>query len=227
MPKPKQKGLPMYRIDSMYEPMVEALLAARAENKADRWMACVAFWLGRQQIYNIPDYWLALAAKITSGLPAADKDAVLDQLSKQETALVDAAGDWPETPSSLVSVVAGWSPEPVPVDLQAYAAAKRYAVETGGIVLNGMSVMTDRQSQALITGAYAYVQANPTVTVSVKTPSGFVNLAAAEVTAVANAVGAHVQASFAAEDAVVQGIAAGTIKTAADIDAFAWSAVAA
>jgi hypothetical protein len=190
-------------------------------------MACVAFWLGRQQIYNVADYWLALGAKITAGLPAADKDAVLDQLSKQETALVDAAGDWPETPSSLVSVVAGWSPEPVPVDLQAYAAAKRYAVETGGIVLNGMSVMTDRQSQALITGAYAYVQANPTVTVSFKTPSGFVNLAAAEVTAVANAVGAHVQASFAAEDAVVQGIAAGTIKTAADIDAFAWSAVAA
>ncbi len=63
-----------------------------------------------------------------------------------------------------------------------------------------MSVMTDRQSQALITGAYAYVQANPTVTVSSKTASGFVSLTAAEVTAVANAVGANVQASFAAED---------------------------
>ncbi len=100
----------MYRIDSMYEPMVEALLAARAENKADRWMACVAFWLGRQQIYNISGL-LACARLLRSpsGLPAADKDAVLDQLSRQETALVDAAGDWPETPSSLVSVVAGWS----------------------------------------------------------------------------------------------------------------------
>jgi len=43
----------MYRIDSMYEPMVEALLSARSENRADRWMACVAFWLGRQQIYNV------------------------------------------------------------------------------------------------------------------------------------------------------------------------------
>ncbi|CAN7338366.1 hypothetical protein LJR251_001878 [Rhizobium rhizogenes] len=83
----------MYRIDSMYDPMVEALLAARSENKADRWMAGVAFWLGRQQIYNVPDYWLELAAKITSGLDVADKDAILDQLSKSETALIGAAGD--------------------------------------------------------------------------------------------------------------------------------------
>ncbi|MDL2397473.1 DUF4376 domain-containing protein [Rhizobium mayense] len=217
----------MYRIDSMYEPMVEALLAARAENKADRRMACAAFWLGRQQIYNVPDYWLALAAKITSGLDAADKQAVMDQLNKPETALVDAGGDWPEVPPSLTAIVVGWSPDPVPVDLPAYAAAKRYTIETGGITVNGMLVMTDRQSQALIAGAYAYVQANPAVTVNFKTASGFVDLALAQVSAVANAVGAHVQASFAAEDAVVEAISAGSIKSTADIDAFAWPAAAA
>ncbi|WFU07633.1 DUF4376 domain-containing protein [Rhizobium sp. CB3090] len=216
----------MYRLDSMYEPMIEALLSARAENKADRWMASAAFWLGRQQIYNVKDYWLALAAKIASELPASDKDAIIDQLSKQEITLVDAAGDWPEAPPSLVSIVAAWSPEPVPVDLQAYAATKRYAVETGGIVFDGMTVSTDRQSQALIIGAYAYVQANPSVTVNFKTANGFVNLTAEQVTAVANAVGAHVQASFAAEDAVVKAITAGTIKTAADVDAFAWPTAA-
>ena len=214
----------MYRIDSMYEPMVEGLLSARSENKADRWMACVAFWLGRQQIYNVPDYWLALAAKITSGLDAADKDAILDQLSNKEAALVSSAGDWPETPSSLLAVVAGWSPEPIPVDLYAYAAIKRYAVETGGIVIDGMRVMTDRQSQSLITGAYNYVQANPDVTVKFKTAAGFVELTAAQMTAIANAVGAHVQASFAAEGEVDKQIIAGTITTAAEIDAFAWPA---
>lgn len=212
----------MYRIDSMYEPMVEALLAARSENKADRWMACVAFWLGRQQIYNVPDYWLALAAKITSGLDAAEKDAVLDQLNNKEAALVASAADWPETPSSLLAVVAGWSPEPAPVDLYAYAATKRYAVETGGIVLNGMRVMTDRQSQSLITGAYNYVQANRDVTVKFKTAAGFVELTAAQVMAIANAVGAHVQASFAAEGEINKKIIAGTITTTAEIDAFAW-----
>ncbi len=212
----------MYRIDSMYEPMVEALLSARSENKADRWMACAAFWLGRQQIYNVPDYWLALAAKITSGLDTADKDAILDQLSNKEAALVSSAEDWPETPESLLSVVAGWSPEPAPVDLYAYAASKRYAIETGGIVINGMSITTDRASQSMITGAYSYVQANPTVTVKFKTAAGFVELTAEQMTAVANAVGAHVQASFAAEGEVTSRIVAGTITAKAEIDDFAW-----
>ncbi|MFT4002064.1 MAG: DUF4376 domain-containing protein [Rhizobium sp.] len=212
----------MYRIDSMYEPMVEALLSARSENKADRWMACAAFWLGRQQIYNVPDYWLALAAKISSGLDTADKDAILDQLSNKEAALVSSAEDWPETPESLLSVVAGWSPEPAPVDLYAYAASKRYAIETGGIVINGMSITTDRASQSMITGAYSYVQANPTVTVKFKTAAGFVELTAEQMTAVANAVGAHVQASFAAEGEVTSRIIAGTITAKAEIDAFAW-----
>jgi hypothetical protein len=203
--------------------MVEALLAARSENKADRWMAGVAFWLGRQQIYNVPDYWLELATKITSGLDVADKHAILDQLSKSETALIGAVGDWPETPPSLLAIIAGWSPEPVPVDLYAYAAAKRYVVETGGIVINGMSVMTDRQSQSLITGAYNYVDANPDVTVQFKTTSGFVELTATQIKAVANAVAAHVQASFAAEGAIDQEIIAGTITTTAEIDGLAWS----
>lgn len=212
----------MYRIDTMYDPMVEALLAARSENKADRWMACVAFWLGRQQIYNVADFWFALAAKIASGLDAADKDAILDQLSNKEAALISAAGDWPETPETLLTIVAGWSPEPVAVDLYSYAATKRYAVETGGIVINGMSVMTDRASQALITGAYNYVDANPDVTVQFKTTSGFVELTATQVKAVATAVAAHVQASFAAEGAIDEQIIAGTITTTAEIDAFTW-----
>jgi hypothetical protein len=206
----------------MYEPMVEALLAARSENKANRWMACTAFWLGRQQIYNVADFWFALAAKITSGLDAADKDAILDQLSNKEAALVSAADDWPETSETLLAIVAGWSPEPVAVDLYAYAAAKRYAVKTAGIVINGMSVMTDRASQALITGAYNYVDANPDVTVQFKTTSGFVELTASQVKVVANAVAAHVQASFAAEGAVDQRIIADMITTTAEIDAVAW-----
>ncbi|MGY5805356.1 DUF4376 domain-containing protein [Rhizobium sp. LEGMi12c] len=218
----------MYRIDSMYEPMVEALLAARSENKADGWMACVAFWLGRQQIYNVSDFWLALAAKITSGLDATGKDAILDQLSNKEAALVSSATEWPETPASLLSIVASWSLEPEPVDLYAYAASKRYAVETGGIIIDGeMRIMTDRASQSLITGAYNYVQANPEVAMKFKTVSGFVELTAGQMTAIANAVGAHVQAAFAAEGEVNAQIIAGSISTKAEIDAFAWPSNAA
>lgn len=107
-------------------------------------------------------------------------------------------------------------------DLAAYAAAKRFSVETGGIAAEGYEVSTSRESQSLITGAYNYVQANPDVTVKFKTATGFVDLTAAQMTAIANAVGAHVQASFAAEQAVDVAITAGTIKTYADIDTAAW-----
>jgi hypothetical protein len=108
-------------------------------------------------------------------------------------------------------------------DLSAYAAAKRYAIETGGIVINGMSVMTDRVSQALITGAYNYVDANSGVMVQFKTASGFIELTAAQVKTLANAVAAHVQASFAAECAIDQQIISGTITKTEEIDVFAWS----
>jgi len=110
-------------------------------------------------------------------------------------------------------------------DLLTYAATKRYAVETGGITVDGSKVATDRQSQALITGAYNYVQANPDVTVKFKTSAGFVELTAAQMTAIANTVGAHVQASFAAEGEVDKQIIAGTITTTAEIDAASWPTV--
>ncbi|QIB34736.1 DUF4376 domain-containing protein [Ancylobacter pratisalsi] len=115
-------------------------------------------------------------------------------------------------------------PEIVPpaVDLSAYAAAKRYTVETGGITVAGNVIATDRASQAMIAGAYNFAQANPAAVIKFKADSGFVDLDAAAVTAVANAVGAHVQASFAAEADVLASIAAETITSVEDIDGFAW-----
>ncbi len=85
-----------------------------------------------------------------------------------------------------------------------------------------MHVMADRVSQSLITGAYNYVQANTEVTVKFKTAAGFVEVTATQMTAIANTVGGHVQASFAAEGEINQQIIAGTITMTAGIDAFAW-----
>ncbi len=130
-------------------------------------------------------------------------------------------------------VVAGWlydgnvfsAPKSTTItkaDLLAYAATRRFVIETGGIILNSMPVMTDRESQSLITGAHSYVQANPDITVRFKTAAGFIELTATQMTAIANTVGAHVQACFAAEGEVCSQIDAGTIKTMAEIDAFAW-----
>ena len=110
-------------------------------------------------------------------------------------------------------------PTVLPIDLAAYAADARWRRETGGVVVDGTAIGTDRESQAMLAGAHAYVVATPGATITWKSENGFVMLDAAAVTALAAAVGAHVQACFAAEAAVVAAIAAGTITTPAEIDA--------
>lgn len=108
--------------------------------------------------------------------------------------------------------------------LIAYAAAKRFAVETGGIVVGGATVATDRVSQAMIGNAFAYVQASGADSVRFKAASGWVTLSADQVKALALAVGAHVQAAFAAEDDLDAAINASppTVTTTAQIDAAPW-----
>lgn len=88
---------------------------------------------------------------------------------------------------------------PTVAELVAYAAAKRYAVETGGIAVQGTQIATDRESQAMIGNAFAYVQAASAASVSYKSLAGFVTLTADQIKGVALAVGAHVQACFEAE----------------------------
>lgn len=108
------------------------------------------------------------------------------------------------------------------IDLTAYAANKRFAVETGGIAINGQTIDTSRDSQSMITGAYAYSQANPEEMIQFKAASGWVTLDAATLAAIATAVGAHVQSCFAVEATVAVEIEAGTITTTAEIDAADW-----
>ncbi len=106
--------------------------------------------------------------------------------------------------------------------LRAYAASRRYAVETGGLTVDGATIATDRDSQSLISGAYAYVQAASVTTVSFKSQSGWLTLTAEEIKTIALAVGNHVQACFAAERSVDDAIGSGSITTYAQIDAAAW-----
>lgn len=111
-------------------------------------------------------------------------------------------------------------------DLIAYAAAKRFAVETGGILVGGAKVATDRDSQAMIGNAFAYVTASGAASVRFKAASGWVTLSADQIKGLALAVGAHVQAAFAAEDdldAAING-SPPTVTTTAQIDAAPWPA---
>jgi len=106
-------------------------------------------------------------------------------------------------------------------DLVAYAAARRYTVETGGVSLNGVTIATDRDSQSMVANAYAGMQASGAASVKFKAASGWIELSADQLKALALAVFAHVQACFAAEDAADAGINAvpPTIATFAQVDA--------
>ncbi|MDI3259464.1 MAG: DUF4376 domain-containing protein [Sinobacteraceae bacterium] len=82
-------------------------------------------------------------------------------------------------------------------------AARRYLAETSGTQWNGHPVATDRQSQAMITGALLLSQMPNFPGVNWKMADGtFVQLSAADVQSMAAAVAAHVQGCFANEAAL-------------------------
>lgn len=89
-------------------------------------------------------------------------------------------------------------------------AARRYEEETKGITVNGIRIDTGRDSQALITGAALAAMLDSAYTCRWKTASGFIELNAQQLLAIATAIRAHVQACFDQEaeltDAVEKGI---------------------
>lgn len=105
--------------------------------------------------------------------------------------------------------------------LKAYAAQKRWQVEVGGIVVNGARVPTDDRAKTLFAGAAGWLAAADTTTivlggVAAQTMTG------TQVKALRDAICNHVDASFAAQAAIIAAIDAGTITTTAEIDAYAW-----
>lgn len=113
----------MYRIDSMYEAMADAAIKACQAQTVDRWVASAAFWLGRQQIYNEAEFWLALGAKVFSELEKPEQDALAEQFSKTEDAAVANVGDWPEVSQNLQSIVDRWAPVATEENLDELRAA--------------------------------------------------------------------------------------------------------
>lgn len=159
-----------------------------------------------------------LLSDAVASLPAADQGRVL-ALPGDDTTFELLA------PAEIAQALAAVDPETsAKRRLFAYAADKRWRVETGGITVNGVTIDTSRDSQAMITGAYAYSQAHPEGPIKFKAASGWVTLDAATMAAIATAVGAHVQASFSVEEAIDAAITAGTITSFAEIDAADWPA---
>lgn len=113
-------------------------------------------------------------------------------------------------------------PQPVQLSkdmLLAYAADRRYQIETQGMTLNGQEISTDRTTQAMLSAAYNMAKDNPNFTTMWKGADGnFTLLDANSIIAIAQAVGARVAACFAAEAAVVAKIKSGDYTTEAHVD---------
>lgn len=103
---------------------------------------------------------------------------------------------------------------------KAELAAARYAAEIAGVKSGKLTIRTDRESQALITGSALQVIDNPEYSCQWKTESGFVTLDAKTILDVARAVRAYVQACFDKEAA--KGAEVDAAKTQAELDAITW-----
>lgn len=101
-------------------------------------------------------------------------------------------------------------PEPDP-DWMALIAARRWAAETGGIVLGGMPVDTDDRSKLLINGAALRASRDSNYTLHWKTVEGFIDLPADQVLVMADAVSDHVQACFTRESELQAAVVDGAI----------------
>lgn len=112
---------------------------------------------------------------------------------------------------SVVDDVVVWTDKQETIEsLKAAVAAKRYAQEVKGVVVNGATVGTDRESVAILTGAAFQAFLDPTYLCRWKTQSGFVELNAQQIIALATSVRMYVQACFEREAALVAAIEAGT-----------------
>lgn len=78
-------------------------------------------------------------------------------------------------------------------------AHRRWLHEVGGLVVGGQLVRTDRESQALISGAYSSLKNGLIASVRFKTANGFTDFDLASFEPLAQAVANFVQQCFSAE----------------------------
>lgn len=104
--------------------------------------------------------------------------------------------------------------------LKTYAAAKRWDLEVGGVVWNGITLPTDRERRSALVQALQMAQSGVLpFPVTFGLGDAKLSLTEPQLTAAVAAIAAHVQGAFNTWGAVIDGIAAGTIISTAAIDA--------
>ena len=118
-------------------------------------------------------------------------------------------------------------PEVVPPTLAESKAAKlaelasaRYTEEIGGIVVGSVIIATDRESQAMMTGAYVSLKQGLMQSVNWKGDDGWVTATLTEIEPIAQAVGQHIQACFTKESQLAAQVAAAA--TVEAVNAIVW-----
>lgn len=149
-------------------------------------------------------------------IPRGWTSAPLPALGEGEYA-VWRAGSWAVTDQGYA--------EPAPTLAEAKAhrlaelAVKRWQVECGGIVRNGAAIATDRESQAMLSGALQLVQDDDQVLIDWKADNGWVQLDAVGVTYIAREVGLHKQQAFSREKTLsIEIEACETVQAVAAVD---------
>jgi hypothetical protein len=100
-------------------------------------------------------------------------------------------------------------------------AEARWRAETGGLTLpDGTTIKTDRESQALLTGASLYALQNATATVEWKGANDWVTLTASDIQKIAYLVRNHVQAAFSRERDYAEKV--NGCSTVAEVQAVSW-----
>jgi len=103
--------------------------------------------------------------------------------------------------------------------LLAEVAAKRWQVETDGIMVAGVPIATDREAQSLLNSAFIDLQSGLINDTQWKAANGtFTLVTLVQLEPVAQAVAAHRRACFAAEQVHAEAINA--LETQAELDAY-------
>ncbi len=133
---------------------------------------------------------------------------------------------WVEVPNGVAPAV-GWTahqtdgewsfsppevPAPTPSELKVLIADERFLREASGVCVEGLGIETTRDSQSLVASTGLSAVLDPQYRCNFKTTTGFVEIGAAQIIAIAKAVRAHVQACFDREMALLLAIEAGTFR---------------
>jgi hypothetical protein len=113
-------------------------------------------------------------------------------------------------------------PEPLvaPIDLLAYAADRRWQIETGGITAAGLAIATDDRSKLMLAGARIKAQADESFTTTWFGADGSATqLDAGQIVAISDAVLDHVDRCFSRFAAIRAAIAEDEIGSREEIDA--------